>query len=103
MIASKLLNLKPISFTANVNLTHLPTEPFILQIFAGSSSEKLPLITKLIHFLYEEDILLEQPIMTWYKQPPRDDDLDGEDMVDGISKHEEIRKQVRGQNLMTLV
>ena len=68
----------------------------MLQEFGGSSSEKLQVITKLIHFLYNEDIVLETAIIAWYKQAPSQDEFDEEeeDMVDGVSKHEEVRKQV---------
>ena len=68
----------------------------MFQEFGGSSSEKLQVITKLIHFLYNEDIVLETAIIAWYKQAPSHDEFDEEeeDMVDGVSKHEEVRKQV---------
>lgn len=62
-----------------------------IEDFGSVSSGNVALVTNLIHFLYDADILVEQSIFKWYRQPPSNlDDLDEE----LENKHAEIRKQV---------
>ena len=66
------------------------------QEFAGTSSGHKPLVTQILHFLYDADILMEGPILRWYRSPPtrgRGDDSDDDD-EEGAQLHGEIRKQV---------
>ena len=69
----------------------------IFQVFGSTNSVNMALVMKLIHFLYDSDILAEQAILRWYKAPPSDSNQDYFDAVDGAeieNKHSEIRKQV---------
>lgn len=71
------------------------------------SSERMPLVIKIVHFLYDADLLVEQSIMKWYKSPPdcnTEDLIEDEDVVEMKNKHAEIRKQVKiihGSNIST--
>ncbi|XP_052793044.1 translation initiation factor eIF-2B subunit epsilon-like [Mya arenaria] len=66
-----------------------------IEVFGGSSSAHMPLVTKIIHFLYEEDLLLESSILRWYKAGPQNlPDSDDEDFEERDNKHAEIRLQV---------
>ncbi|XP_052280601.1 translation initiation factor eIF-2B subunit epsilon-like [Dreissena polymorpha] len=69
-----------------------------IEDFASASSAHLQLVTKVIHFLYEADVLLEQTILKWYRQVPsnrnRGNNSDDEDLEDRDNKHAEVRKQV---------
>ena len=46
----------------------------------------MPVVMKLIHYLYNEDVLSEDTIMQWYKQEPAS--------KDASQGHSDIRKQV---------
>ena len=46
----------------------------------------MPVVMKLIHYLYNEDVLSEDVIMQWYKQEPAS--------KDASQGHSDIRKQV---------
>jgi hypothetical protein len=70
----------------------------MIQVFGSANSVHMALVMKLIHFLYDSDILAEQAIFRWYKAPPSSSGHDELDAVDGEemeNKHSEIRKQVR--------
>ena len=59
----------------------------ILQEFGCSKSHHMSVVMKLIHYLYNEDVLSEDVIMQWYKQEPASKDVS--------QGHSDIRKQVR--------
>ncbi|XP_045204688.2 translation initiation factor eIF-2B subunit epsilon-like [Mercenaria mercenaria] len=68
-----------------------------VEVFGTASSVNMALVMKLIHFLYDSDILAEQSIFRWYKAPPSNSSQDNLDDVDGEeieNKHAEIRKHV---------
>ncbi|KAL4230781.1 Translation initiation factor eIF-2B subunit epsilon [Mactra antiquata] len=69
-----------------------------IEDFGYSSSEHMAFVMKIIHYLYDADMLVEQSIFKWYKQTPEckntDELIEDEDVVEMKNKHNEIRKQV---------
>ena len=61
------------------------------QEFGCSGSQQMPLVMKLIHYLYDADILSEEVIIQWYQREPAN--------KENSQGHKDIRKQVH-QNLL---
>ena len=67
-----------------------------MQEFGSAGSQQMSLVMKVIHFLYDSDVLMEQIILRWYRQPAdagNHDDIEDEGEVE--NNHAEIRKQVQ--------
>ena len=57
------------------------------QEFGCNSSQQLPLVMKLVHYLYDADVLSEDVIIQWYEREPASKETS--------QGHWDVRKQVR--------